>query len=192
MLCQIWAFNYELKKIKYTFAKNKSLNYTKNLVIFSIISIYFVGMLLTFSGNLIQRIQSVRFQNQIEKIANSKNLEFSLKEWNSFEGANEIAFKNQFYDVVSFKKIDSKIIANVVPDKFENEVRIFLTKILSKTKSSLPEKKKSNSFSKHILSKNEFICPNKKHFYDYKLPIYNSVDNCKTSAFINFQEKPPC
>lgn len=149
-------------------------------------------MFLTFSGDLIQRIQSIRFQNQIEKIANSKNLEFSLKEWKSFEGANEITIQNQFYDVVSFKKIDSKIIANVVHDKFENEVSVFLTKILSKTKSSVPEKKKSNSFSKHILPKNEFICSNKTQLYNYKLPIYNNIENSKTSAFVSFQEKPPC
>lgn len=168
------------------------MNTIKNLVIFAVISVYFIGMVLTFSGDLIQRIQLVRYQNQIEKIANAKHLEFSLKEWNSFEGADEIKFQNQYYDVISFEKINSKIIANVVHDKFENEARVILTKILDKTKSPLPEKKKSNSFSKHILSKNEIICTNNIISFKFILSKFDKIIVSKTSSFINFQEKPPC
>lgn len=164
----------------------------KNPAVILIISIYFIGMFVTFSGSLINQIQVVRHQNQIEKIANAEILEFSIIEWNNFSESNEIKFQNDFYDVISFEIINSKIFAKVVKDNFENETRITLSKIFNKTKSPFSEKKKSNSFSKHILSLNEIIGLKNINFPLNKLLNLYEVLTSKTSNYINFLEKPPC
>ncbi len=148
-------------------------------------------MIFAFSGNLIYQIQVVRHQNQIEKSFNSEILEFSLLEWNKFSDLNEIKFQNNYYDVISFQKINTKIFTKVVKDDFENENRILISKIFKKSKSPLSEKKKSNIFSKHIFLKNEFIFLN-IFFFLTKLQIKNGILSSKTSNFINLQEKPPC
>lgn len=168
------------------------MNKIKNLAIFTIISIYTIGIVLTFSGELLNQIQVIRHQNQIEKISSAKTLEFSLNDWNNFSDFNEIKFGNHFYDIISYEKFDSKIVAKVVKDKFENETRVTLAKIFSKAKSPLTEKKKSNLFSKHILSKIKIVCSNKMNLFDFKLQKFDGRINSKTSTFINFQEKPPC
>ncbi len=158
----------------------------------TIISIYFIGLVLTFSGSLIEQIQFVRHQNQIEKIANAEILEFTLNDWNNFSESNEIKFQNNYYDVISFENINSRIFAKVIKDDFENETRITLSKILSKTKSPFSEKKKSNSFSKHILYINEFVGNKNIHFQLNKPLNLNEILISKTSNYINFLEKPPC
>lgn len=168
------------------------MNKIKNLAIFTIILIYFIGMILTFSGGLIYQIQIVRHQNQIENITNTETLEFSLNEWNNFSELNEIKFKGKYYDVISFQNINSKISAKVVKDDFENEIRITFNKIFNKQKSPLSEKKKTNSFYKHILLKNEFSCSNKLNLGNFNIKIFDRIIDCKTSTYINFQEKPPC
>ena len=149
-------------------------------------------MILTFSGGLIYQIQIVRHQNQIENINNAETLEFSLLEWNKFSDSKEIKFKDNYYDVISFKNIKSKILAKAVKDDFENEFRITFNKIFNKHKSPLSEKKKTNLFSKHILSKNEFICTNKINLFNVELQKFDVIIDFKTTNFINFQEKPPC
>ncbi len=147
-------------------------------------------MMITFSGDLILQIQSVRHQNQIEKLEKSETLEFSLKEWNNFSDNQEIKFQNSYYDVISSQTINSKVVAKVVKDDFENEIRVSIHKIFSKTKSSSSNQKKSNTFSKHVICKNEFVYKNKFDFI--KLTNFSEVLISKTSNFIEFSEKPPC
>ncbi len=164
----------------------------KNLAIFFIISIYAIGLVLTFSGDLLNQIQVVRHKNQIEKIANAEILEFSLKDWNNFSESNEINFQNNYYDIVSFEKINSRIIAKVVKDDFENEICVSLAKIFNKSKLPYSKSKKSNSFSKHIPSNKEYIAEYILIISSKKQKNLNEVLTSKTSNFINFQEKPPC
>jgi hypothetical protein len=164
----------------------------KKSIIFIIISIYVIGMVMTFTGDLILQIQTIRHQNRIEKIKNSESLEFSMTQWNNFSDNTEIKFQNRYYDVISFKEIDSKIIVKVIKDQFENEFRVSLAKIFNKNKIPFSEKSKSNFFSKHLVSKVEYITFINLDFLLDKLQENNSFLNSKTSNFINFQEKPPC
>ncbi len=149
-------------------------------------------MIMAFTGDLLKQIQCVRYQNTIEKIKNSEILEFSLSDWNNFSDSNEIKFKNNFYDVISIQKLNSKIFANVVKDKLENELRITFSKIFNKTKIPTSGNKKLNSFSKHVLSSYEFVRINNLHFPSKKLQENDNFLNSKISNFINFQYKPPC
>lgn len=149
-------------------------------------------MMISLSGDLVLQIQTVRHQNQIEKIKNAQTLEFSIKEWNSFSDNKEIKFQNNYYDVISFQEIDSKIIVKVIKDQFESEFRVCFSKIFNKSKFPFSDKKKSNFFSKHLLSKKEYIILSHLDFLNDKLRENDSFLDSKTSTFLNFQEKPPC
>lgn len=155
-------------------------------------SIYFIGIVLTFSGNLITQIQNIRHQNQIEKINDFEILEFSISEWHQFSDINEINFKNNYYDVISYAKLNNVIIAKVLKDNFENEISISISKIFKNDKNPISEKKKSNSFSKHLFSKNIFYSGNTIEFILIKLHEFDNILTIKTSNFINLNEKPPC
>ncbi len=147
---------------------------------------------MTFTRDLILQIQTVRHQNQIKKIENAQTLEFSIKEWNSFSDTNEIKFQNKYYDVISFREIDSKVIVKVIRDTFEDEFRVTFSKIFNKNKIPFSEKNKSNFFSKHLTSKDEFVFSVNIDFALDELLKNERYINIKTSNFINFQEKPPC
>ncbi len=164
----------------------------KNPAIFLILSVYVIGMILAFSGDLIQHIQNIRYRNQIEKIANAETLEFSKTEWNNFSGNHEIHFQNHYYDVISFEQNNKKITAKVVKDSSENKTRVTFVELLKKNKTPISEKKKSNSFSKHVISENKFYYYNKLVFLSEILQNFDGLTSSKTKSFIYLQDKPPC
>ena len=148
-------------------------------------------MILVFSGDLITQIQDFRHQNQIEKINQSETIAFSETEWNNFNNADEIKFQNNYYDVISIKKSYNKIIAKVVKDDFESEIRIGISKIF-KNKKPISHKKKTNSISKHLISKADFLKNKDSKIHQKLIQKSDGLIHLKTSNFINFQEKPPC
>lgn len=169
----------KLKKIKYP-------------AVIILISMYVIGIVMTFSGDLILQIQSIRYQNQIERNANLEFLEFSEKQWANFENDKEIKYKNQYFDVIWFRKLDSKIIAKVVKDSFESETRVTIVELLKKNKPPISENKKSNTFYKHLISENKFYVRNKLVFLEVQLQNFDKKSSSKTKSFIYLQDKPPC
>lgn len=163
----------------------------KNKGLFIIISIYCIGLLFSFSGDLIQKIQAVRYQNQIDKTKKREVLVFSTKEWESYNNVKEIKYKNNFYDVISYQVINSKISATVVKDKFENETRVVISQIFNKHKIPFSEKKKSSSFSEHIAQEFQIIT-SKPEFLNYKPSNFDAYFDLKIKSFINPLQKPPC
>ena len=164
----------------------------KNLAIFAVISGYIIGIVFSFSGNLINQIQVTRQKIQIEKISNAEILEFSLNDWNNFEDSDEIKFRNEYYDVVSFQKINNRIFAKAVKDDLENELRVSFLKVFNKHQSPLSKIKKTNFFSKHLLCFTEFKIVGNSNFKLDFVPDNIYFLAFKTSSFINFLEKPPC
>jgi hypothetical protein len=165
----------------------KQLFYKSTLII--LIPIYLIGVFVSISKELITDFQAVRFQNQIEKNNNTQVLEFSISDWQKFSYSKEIKFKNHFYDVVSFEEKNSKIIAHVVADNFENEFRVSIVSLLSKHKNS--NFIKTKVFSKHLPTNNNFSLTKKIFFWEN-----NEKNYCQKSLFLdnyfNFLEKPPC
>ena len=149
-------------------------------------------MIFSFSGGLITQIQNVRQKEIIEKNANFEVLNFTINQWNDFNDTEEIKYDNKFYDVVSFKKINSNVIVTAIHDDLENEVRIFISKIYKKSKNPISEKAFSKSFSKHILFKNKLLAFEKSLiFYNSnRMILFSPID--KTSDFNDFIERPPC
>ena len=162
-----------------------------NKAVYIIISIYCIGLLLSYSGDLIQQLQSIRYYNQIEKTKKSEVLVFSIQEWKSFKGEKEIKYKNDFYDVISYQAIKSKIIAIVVKDRFENETRVTISRIFNKHKIPFSEKKGSNTFSVHITQEFQIIA-SKPEFLNYKPSNFDAFFDLKIKSFTNPLQKPPC
>ena len=163
----------------------------KNLAIYAVISVYIIGIVLSFSGNLINQIQVTRQKIQIEKIFNAEILEFSLTEWDNFEDFDEIKFRNKYYDVVSFQKINNRIFAKAVKDDFENEFRVSFLKVFNKHQSPFSKIKKTNFFCNHLLCFTDFKIVGNSNFKLDFIPYNKYFLAFKTSSFINFLEKPP-
>ena len=149
-------------------------------------------MIFSFSGGLITQNQNIRQKGIIEKNTNFEVLNFTINQWNKFNDTEEIKHNNKFYDVVSFKKINSNVIVTAIHDDLENEVRIFISKIYKKTKNPISEKAFFKAFSKHILLKNNsFVKEKFLIFYNLSRKfLFQPKD--KTSGFNDFVEKPPC
>lgn len=160
--------------------------------VFLILSIYVFGTVLSFTGDFIQHIQVVRHQNQIEKIAKAQTIEFSFSQWEKFTDTKEIKIENDFYDVVSFRKSNSKIIAKVVKDDFENEIRVTLSQICKNQKIPYSDKKKSNTISKHFVSKDKFYTYYTNVIQLEKKSNFKFKANLKEISFIYLPIKPPC
>ena len=160
--------------------------------VFLILSIYVFGTILSFTGDFIQHIQVVRHQNQIEKIAKAQTIEFSFSQWEKFTDTKEIKIENDFYDVVSFRKSNSKIIAKVVKDNFENEIRITFSQIFNKHKLPASGKKKSSPIAKHFNIKLNENFKNSVVLFSKKASNFDYLINSKINSFIDLPLKPPC
>ncbi len=167
--------------------KNKKL-----FGVLAILSLYIFGLILSFTGEFIQHFQNSRQQSQIKKISLSKNLEFSLKDWVKFNDAKEIQFQSDFYDVISIKKTTHKIIAKVVKDDFENEMRVAFSQIFNKHKLPLSEKKKTNSIAKHLNVNFKAYFNSTITLYIEKKSNFDFNKNLKIISFIDLPIKPPC
>ncbi|RTY95067.1 hypothetical protein [Flavobacterium sp. GT3R68] len=133
------------------------LNKTKNIAIISITGFYVMQLCFVFLGTLIENIQQVRHQNQISKTFLAHRREFTLLEWQKFDNKKEFELTDVFYDVVSFKIASDKVIANVIEDNLESQIRITLQSLFNKENNLQNDKKKSfNSYNYlSIIEKNE-------------------------------------
>lgn len=57
-------------------------------------TLYLVGFLFAFSGDLILQIQIVKHHNQINKKKLVENISLSLSQWNDLDDQHEIKIKN--------------------------------------------------------------------------------------------------
>jgi hypothetical protein len=162
------------------------------IVVFIILSIYIFGTILSFTGDFIQHFQAVRHQNQIEKIARAQTIEFTFSQWKKFTDTKEIKIENNFYDVVSFRKSNSKIIAKVVKDDFENEIRITFSQIFNKHKLPASGKKKSSPIAKHFNIKLKENVRNLVVLFLKKTSNFDNLTQLKINSFIDLPIKPPC
>ena len=160
--------------------------------VFLILSIYIFGLLLSFTGDFIQHFQAVRHQNQIEKIELATTLEFSFNDWKKFKDSKEIHFQYDFYDVISINKTANKIIAKVVKDDFENEIRVAFSQIFTKHKLPISEKKKTDSFAKHLNIKLLENLKNVTTVFSKKTSNFDYLLHLKINSYIDLPLKPPC
>lgn len=163
----------------------------KIVVTFIAISLYVMGVFLAHSGDLFNEIQNIRYENQIRKIKLSQTIIFSSGEWQTFSNKKEIKYNNAYYDVISFRKYGSEVIAKVVKDEFENEFRLTISQVLNKNKIPTSEKK-STFISIHLAQKYPLNIGFKINFGIDAIENYNTQFNLKTSSFVNLMYDPPC
>ncbi|MFV5696222.1 hypothetical protein ACM55G_12405 [Flavobacterium sp. LB3P122] len=167
------------------FPKNKIL-----IIIFVIISLYGTGFFLTYSGDLINPIQKIRYENQIKKIKFRQTIIFSLDEWQAFSDKKEIKYNNPFYDMISFKKNHTKVISKAVNYDLENQFRLVISQVLNKHK-RFPLEKKRTFLSKHPVQKNKINFGFKIVFKIGIIENHNTQFNLKTRSFIYLLFDPP-
>lgn len=164
----------------------------KNIAIFTIISIYFIGMVISFFGGFLEHYQAIRQEFKIQKLENTTTLVFTEKEWNSFEDKKEFKHKNEYYDVISYQKKDNTIIIKAVNDSTENHFRVAINKVLKKHKKPISDRNKIKTLFAHISlghQKNDCF---KTNFIKEVTPNFNNWFNLKTKNFIFIIENPPC
>ncbi|MFV8346314.1 hypothetical protein [Flavobacterium sp. ZB4P13] len=163
----------------------------KILVILVVISLYSTGVFLAYSGDLFSQIQKIRHENQIQKIKFSQTITFSWEEWRAFSNKKEIKHNNAYYDVISFQKFRSEVIAKVVKDDLENEFRLVISQIFNKHKTNHSAKKRT-FISKHLVQKHNINFGFKIDFKSNTIENHNTQFNLKTRSFIDSLFDPPC
>lgn len=168
---------------------------TKKNQFFSILfvtTLYLVGFLFAFCGDLVQQIQTVRHQNQINKINQIELISISISQWNQFDNKHEIKLKDIFYDVVAHSISGQKVTLKVVKDHYENEVRVVFSQVFNKGKCPTSDKKKSTSSIHQIVCETKPNCLNNSNFASMLVENYKSKFDLKTNSYIYLPQKPPC
>lgn len=163
----------------------------KTLIILIVMSLYVTSVFLANSDDLLSQIQKIRYENQIQKIEFSQTITFSSEEWQAFSNKTEIKHNNTYYDVISFQKFHSKVVAKVIKDDFENEFRLLISQIFNKHKTPSSEKK-INFLSKHIVQKNKMNFNFKTNFKIESIDNHNTHFDLRTRSFIDSLFEPPC
>jgi hypothetical protein len=163
----------------------------KNAILF-LAFLYAVGVFMAFSGDLLQDLQSIRYESKIKQTKEIQAITFDCKDWNNLENHKEVKFKKVYYDVVSFRQLNSKIIVKAVKDNSENEFRLICSQLSSKHKSPISEKKDTSVFFKQIIV-------NQSNNYSFKLLFllsksknFNIIFDLKTISYQNIPLQPPC
>jgi hypothetical protein len=165
---------------------------SKKTAIFLLAILYAVVVFMAFSGDLLQDLQSIRYENKINQTKDIQTITFDQKDWNNLENHKEVKFKKTYYDVVSFRQFRSKIIVKAVKDSLENEFRLICSQLSSKYKSPISEKKDTSVFFKQIVV-------NQSNNYSFKLLFllsksknFNIIFDLKTISYQNIPLQPPC
>ena len=164
----------------------------KFLPVIILATIYLVGFLFAFSGDLITQIQTIRQHNQINKKNHLETISLSLSQWNDLDDKHEIKIDKVYYDVVSHSIVGSNVILKVVKDHFESEIRVFFAQVFHKNKLPNSEKKKVNFLTSQIIVDSQSIYNAKKGFEEILIKNFKSNFDLKTNSFIFLIQKPPC
>jgi hypothetical protein len=164
----------------------------KFLPVIILATMYLVGFVFAFSGDLIQQIQTVRQHKQVNKKNNIETISLSLSQWSNLSDKHEIKIDKVYYDVVSHSIVGSNIILKVVKDHFESEIRVFFAQVFHKNKLPNSEKKKVNFLTSQIAVDSQSIYNAKKGFEEILVKNFKSNFDLKTNSFIFLIQKPPC
>jgi len=155
-------------------------------------TLYLLGFLFAFSGDLIQQIQTVRQYNQVNNKNNIETISLSLSQWNDLDDKHEIKIKKHYFDVVSHSIVGGNVILKVVEDHLESEIRVFFAQVFHKNKLPNSEKKKVNFLTSQITVDSQSIYNATKGFEEILINNFRSNFDVETNSFIFLIQKPPC
>lgn len=144
--------------------------------------LYFLGLFFSFTMVILQEWQHIHYQNQLNQTDKLQLLHFTLKEWGATKNKREFKLNDVYYDVHSVSYNGNLVVAKVVKDELEHEMRLLLTQTFQKQKSIPAHKKKGVFLSIHeptsiqwkIETSPEFFTiknttKNKKNIYNWLL-----------------------
>lgn len=164
----------------------------KFLPVIILATMYLVGFLFAFSGDLITQIQTIRQHNQVNKKNNIETISLSLSKWNDLDDKHEIKIKKHYFDVVSHSIVGSNVILKVVKDHFESEMRVAFSQVFNKNNFPNRDKKKTKILSNQITSEFTSNWFAKNDYPLFQTKNFKSNFDLKTNSFIFLIQKPPC
>ena len=113
------------------------------------------------------------------------------KEWKAKDNKREFQINGVYYDVQSISYKENEVVAKVVKDELENEIRLLLTQSFQKQKSIPAHKKKGHFLSVHELTSTQWKIEDSPKFFIAK----NSINKKKNICNWLLSQKlfrPPC
>ena len=164
----------------------------KHIAILVIATFYMLQLSPLFSNFLIENLKDFRNKTQISKLHSTETKELSITFWNTLTEKKEFKINGIYYDVISYKKKNNKIIAKVIKDSYEEYFKIALDDIFGEKENSQKDKKKvqkSNLQISALSSPVESLDTTNAKFY-YR-SNYRELEG-KTKKISITTLRPPC
>jgi hypothetical protein len=166
-------------------------NNKKRFGTYTMVVMYCLGLFFSFTMVFLQEWQHIHYQNQINQTDHFQLLHFTAKNWHATENKREFKINGEYYDVQSISYKGNLVIAKVVKDELENEIRLLLTQAFQKQKAIPVNKKKGQFLSIHQLNITEWQIETSPNYFKIKTAIaHKNVfwDWFKTNKIF----RPPC
>lgn len=163
----------------------------KILSTYAMVVMYCLGLFFSFTMLILQEWQHIHYQNQLNQTDKFQLLHFTTKEWDTKENKREFQINGVYYDVQSISYQKNWVVAKVVKDELENEIRLLLTQSFQKQKSIPAHKKKGHFLSVHEPISTQWkieVCP---IFFIPKNSINNKNNICNWLLSQKLL-RPPC
>lgn len=165
--------------------------HTKILSTYTMVVMYCLGLFFSFTMLILQEWQHIHFQNQLNETEKFQWLHFTAKEWNAKDNKREFQINGIYYDVKSITYEKNWVVAQVVKDELENEIRLLLTQSFQKQKSIPAHKKKGQVLSVHEPTSSQWTIEDSPKFFITKNSIKNKKNIC-TWLLSQKLLRPPC
>lgn len=164
----------------------------KHISIFAIATFYVLQLTPLFSVFFIESIKDIRNKIQISKLHLSETKELSISFWNTLPEKKEFKINGIYYDVISYKRANNKIIAQVVKDSYEDYFKIALDDLFCKKENSHKDKKKVQKLNLLVTTLSSHDEDNNTTFLEtYYCSNYRNLKG-KTKKIVVITLRPPC
>ncbi len=164
----------------------------KKAALYTIISIYCMGVMVTVVAFLLNNYQTVRQEIIKHDQTNTTTLIFTQSAWNTFENKHEILHNNDYYDVISQQQINNNVIVKAIKDSTENHFRIVVNQVLNKHKKPVADKINKFNLLKHLPDTHQSIVCKTPTIVLSISHTFDKIFNQKTKNYIQVVENPPC
>ena len=104
----------------------------KILSTYAMVVMYCLGLFFSFTMLILQEWQHIHYQNQLNQTDKFQLLHFTAKEWKAKDNKREFQINGVYYDVQSISYKKNGVVAKVVKDELEDEIRVLLTQSFQK------------------------------------------------------------
>jgi hypothetical protein len=164
----------------------------KHISIFVIATFYVLQLTPLFPVFFIENIKDIRNKIQISKLHLAETKELSISFWNTLPEKKEFKINGIYYDVISYKRANNKIIAKVIKDSYEDYFKIALDDLFCKKENSHKDKKKVHKLNLLVTTLSSHNEDSNTTFLEtYYRSNYRNLKS-KTKKIVVIALKPPC